>query len=313
MAVLMATVLVLGAGQIGTFTAHELAAAGASVVVADARPAPRFFARFGPPATELARVDALDRAAVRRLVRRHRVDIVVFAAGLDAAASAVNPEAAWRVHSGGADAAAEAAVTGGATRFVLVSSFAVYGDPAIGPIPETAPLAPRSVYGHSKVAAEQVVRKASTRGLDVRIARPCGVYGPNRPGFGSRATRVIDGVLAAALARREGVLTTVRVATDEYLYVRDVARALSLIALDGGSSEAVFNLGAGMLTKPRALRTAVESVLPASGGVVESAKAGDAGVGFPLDIARARNVLGFRPRYNLELGLADYLATTGLA
>jgi UDP-glucose 4-epimerase len=310
----METALVLGAGQIGTFVARELADAGAAVVVADSRPARRFFARFGPSGTEVARIDVLDRAAVRRVVRAKRVDVVVFAAGLGASASATDPQAAWLVNVRGPELAADAAMAGGATRFVLVSSFAVYGRPLRGPVTETTPLAPSSAYGRCKVAGEEAVLSAAWRGLDVRVVRPCGVYGPNRPGFGSRSTRLVDTVLAAGLAGRGGTLTTVRADRDEYLYVKDLARALSLVSLRRATvRDVAFNVGTGSITGPGSLRRALETVLPSCGVAVVPAESLAEGPRFPLDVTRVRQVFGFAPRYDLARGLGDYLATMALA
>ncbi len=69
-----------------------------------------------------------------------------------------------------------AALSGGCSRFVLISSLA-----AAGPAPRGAPLTgneephPVTAYGRSKLAAEQVVR---TSGLSWSIVRPPMVYGP---------------------------------------------------------------------------------------------------------------------------------------
>lgn len=68
-------------------------------------------------------------------------------------------------------------------RVVHVSSVGVYGTIARGTVADEAhPTAPRSHYGVSKLAAEQVVLAAHQAGLPTVIARPMWVYGADSPG-----------------------------------------------------------------------------------------------------------------------------------
>lgn len=65
-----------------------------------------------------------------------------------------------------------------AQRFVHVSSIAAKGPaPTPQPLPADAPLAPVSVYGKTKAAAEDAVRAAAPQ-ISVRIVRPPVLYGP---------------------------------------------------------------------------------------------------------------------------------------
>jgi UDP-glucose 4-epimerase len=305
---LMGAVLVLGAGQVGTFAARRLAEDGADVVAADVLPAAGFFARFGPLEAELAVADLLDPVVITALIRRHRVAVVVVAAGLDAESCRRDPATAWRVNARGPALAAAAALAGGASRLVLVSSFAVYGRSACGPIAETAPLAARSVYGRSKAAAEAAVLKLARSRLDVRIVRPCSVYGPSRPGFGSQATRVLDQVLLAVMGGQTAPSPAMFVAEEEYIYVKDLARALSLVALGSRLPRyIVFNVGAGATTDADSLRKAIERALPGRRIPLAPPASPADGRRFPLDVSRVREALAFEPSFDLAHGLSDYL------
>lgn len=62
--------------------------------------------------------------------------------------------------------------------FVLASSCAVYGDRNGLWVTEAYPPSPQTLYGQSKMAAEQVALAAAQQGLGVRIARISAVYGP---------------------------------------------------------------------------------------------------------------------------------------
>jgi nucleoside-diphosphate-sugar epimerase len=80
---------------------------------------------------------------------------------------------------------AAAAVAAGARRFVHLSSVAVYGRAARGPICEDAPLRKTGdPYGDTKIDAEAIVRAHAARGeLDLTVLRPTVVYGPGDDKF----------------------------------------------------------------------------------------------------------------------------------
>jgi len=70
---------------------------------------------------------------------------------------------------------------------VYFSTDYVFGDGADTPIPVNAPIAPISVYGRSKAAGEQAVRKATTQHLIVRTAW---LYGPGGNNFVEKILRL---------------------------------------------------------------------------------------------------------------------------
>lgn len=115
--------------------------------------------REQPPRDDVAWIagDLADTAALTRL--SEGADAVIHVAGLVNAPDAAGFEAGNRVGTANMARAARAA---GVTRFVHVSSLAA-----------TQPQL--SAYGASKAAAEQELARA---GIDARIVRPPGIYGP---------------------------------------------------------------------------------------------------------------------------------------
>jgi len=136
-----------GGAKTGAAAGAALAARGAEVLVAAARP-----------------------AHVRC------IDAVVHLAGLPGVRSA-RSRAELRAANVELPARLARAASRQGARFVLVSSSSVYGNAAQLPTPEHAPLAPLNPYAESKAAAEAAVLAT---GADAVIVRPFTVYGPGQ-------------------------------------------------------------------------------------------------------------------------------------
>lgn len=160
-----------GTGFIGSHLVPALLARGHALLclVRDVEKARRL---FGERPVELLRGDLRDVATLRQACEG--VDAVAHVAGLIAARSR---DEFFAVNAEGTRALGEAALAapGGPRRFVLVSSLT-----AAGPTVRGAPLAddgpgPVSLYGASKRAGEDALRRLA---LDWTILRPPAVYGP---------------------------------------------------------------------------------------------------------------------------------------
>jgi UDP-glucose 4-epimerase len=305
---------VLGGGQVGTFAARAIAEQGGAVTTADAEPLPEYFARFGPqPAGVLVRADIRHYTALTALLQQSGADVIVLAAGMTHAACASDARTAWRVNVDGARTVARAALDHRVKRLVFVSSFDVYGRPSVDQMPESLPLSTKSVYGRTKVAAETALCSLRSRGLDVRVLRPCGLFGPVRAGGGSRSAQLITLLLLYAVNGRPLTIDAEGTLPDEYLYIKDLAGAIARAALGEHDVEhAVFNVGSGRTTTIEDLCAAVRAVVPTAQFTINS-RPGRPRSAAPLDISRVRDSLGFEPRYSLVEGLADYVhADSGL-
>jgi dihydroflavonol-4-reductase len=73
----------------------------------------------------------------------------------------------------------EAAARGGVKRVVHCSTVGVHGDVEHPPANEDAPLKPGDIYQLTKLEGEHLARTTGARlGIEVTIARPTGIYGP---------------------------------------------------------------------------------------------------------------------------------------
>ena len=138
--------------------------------------------RRGTAVTALARpdLDITDPAAVSAAVAHLRPDIVVNCAAWTNVDLAESHEAeALAVNGGGAASIAAACAASGA-RMIQLSTDYVFDGTATRPYPETAPPAPASAYGRTKLAGEQaVLRMLPESGYIVRTAWLYGARGKN--------------------------------------------------------------------------------------------------------------------------------------
>lgn len=217
-------ILVTGAaGFIGSHVCDGLLAAGLRVRGADNL-------SFGSldnlaqarenPAFEFVQADLADAADCARAC--YGVQAVLHhAARVGVPDSISDPQACERDTAQSTFALLHAAAQGGARRFVLASTAAVYGD-APCPVREDSPCAPLSPYGRFKLAAEVAV--ANARGIDGVSLRYFNVYGPRQ----SPASAYAGVITRFAQRLREGKPLTIfgdGRQTRDFIHVSDIVRA----------------------------------------------------------------------------------------
>jgi len=190
------------------------------------------------------------------------------------------------------------ACVGKAARIVYASSSSVYGDAAELPVTESAPVAPISPYGATKVMTE-VMAGAYHRahGLEVVGLRYFTVYGPRqRPDMG--IARFIE---ASVEGRRLPIYGDGRQLRD-FTYVGDVVAA-TMAAAERGRAGAIYNIAS---SNPRPLLDVLEALGEALGRRLEL-EFEEARVGDVRDTwgstELAHSELGFAPATTLVEGL----------
>src|SRR5580693_6357037 len=163
-----------GAGYIGSITTHHLLQRGFEVVVADDLSRGH---RHVVPENLLNVVRLQDTGALTKLLEG--VDAVVhFAAYMAVGESVREPELYFSNNVGGSLSLFEAMARAGVKRIVFSSTAAVYGNPAVVPIPENSTFAPVSPYGESKAVVERILaeldRYRGLRSVALRYFNACG-------------------------------------------------------------------------------------------------------------------------------------------
>jgi UDP-glucuronate 4-epimerase len=199
----------------------------------------------------------------------------------------------------------EAAGENGADRVVWASSSSVYGDAEAYPCLEaTTPTSPRSPYGVTKRACEDLARVYRNRGLHTVGLRYFTVYGPRqRPDMAMR--RICRSLLDGTAFGMFGDGSQSR----DFTFVSDAVDATVRAGVAGRTSP-VYNVGGG----EEATLAQVVAVLEAAAGrslLVEPhpVQAGDV-LRTKADVRLAETELGWRPVVRLVDGLAAEYAWT---
>jgi len=122
--------------------------------------------------------DIRDQGALERAMRG--VDVVVHAA---AALPLSSRREIYSTEVDGTRALLQSAAAHGVSRFIYISSTAVYGIPRHHPLREDDPLEGVGPYGQAKIDAEALCLAYRARGLCVPILRPKSFVGPERLGI----------------------------------------------------------------------------------------------------------------------------------
>ncbi len=304
-----------GAGYVGSVTVETLVGAGFEVLVIDDlrsghRAAVHPAARFVP-------ADVADEPAVRAALRDYPCDALLhFAAASLVGDSMRDPHGYFHDNVAGTLALLRAVTAEGVERVVFSSTAALYGTPARTPIPETARLAPESVYGETKLQIESVLSwLARTTGLASVALRYFNAAGASAErGEDHRPeSHLIPLVLEVASGTREDVQvfgddypTPDGTAIRDYVHVLDLADAhlRALDVLRAGEAKA-FNLGNGA---GASVAEVIATIREVTGREVPTRlaprRAGDPPV-LVADASLAQRELGWRP---LRPGLADIVA-----
>jgi dTDP-glucose 4,6-dehydratase len=190
--------------------------------------------------------------------------------------------------------------------FLLASTSEVYGDPQVHPQPESYwghvnPVGPRGVYDEAKRFAEAMTMAYHRyHGVETRIARIFNTYGPRmRPNDG----RVVSNFLVQALDGKPLTVYGDGRQTRSFCYVSDEVDGLFRLLMS--SEREPVNLGNPAERTIRDLVAAVETILGHALPVTyEPLPQDDPRVRQP-DITRARALLGWEPKVDLEAGLRE--------
>src|SRR5215204_121364 len=197
-------------------------------------------------------------------------------------------------------------------RFLLASTSEVYVDPLVQPQPETYwgnvnPIGPRGVYDEAKRYAEALTMAYHRQqGVDTCIVRIFNTFGPRMRAHDGRA---IPTFMRQALEDRPLTVFGEGEQTRSFCYVDDLIRGI--VGLAESDVHSPVNIGnPNECTLLELAKKVIEVTESRSEIVFEPLPVDDPQQRRP-DISRARDLLGWEPRVELEEGLRRTIPSLG--
>lgn len=289
-----------GAGFIGSHLAHALTARGHSVRILDDLSTGRL--DNVPAEAEFVRGDVADSGTAEAAVRG--CDVVLHQAAIASVPLSISePRASHAANLNGTFNILMAARDANVRRVIFAASSAAYGDDPVLPKVEHMPALPRSPYALQKYSGEEYCKLFyRLYGLETVALRYFNVFGP-RQDPSSPYSGVLSLFIKAALAGSAATIYGDGGQTRDFVYIDNVVDGvLSSVEAQGAAGE-VINLATGFgvsLNDAWAALGDILGSLPAP--VYEATRAGDIRHSV-ADIAKAADLLGYRPRISFADGL----------
>jgi UDP-glucose 4-epimerase len=209
--------------------------------------------------------------------------------------------------------ALEAATVWGVRRFSVASSIAVYAGVDEVPWREDAPLpvvAAHQIPVFKKTAELFATLAGGSAGFDTVSLRIGTIWGPL--GLPDSPFFALPRLLSAAVRGEDPDLTPPRPlayaedATD-LCYVKDCGRAIALLMLAERLNHSVYNVSSGRLVRYSEVVAAINTAVPGADITVPEGRNPDRPPDNHLDITRLQADTGFRPEYDEERAVPDYV------
>lgn len=210
---------------------------------------------------------------------------------------------------------------GRAKRWVQLSSLSVYGNPRSGVVDEASAPRPRTLYGRTKLEADELVTQHVAGAFGYAFLRPAAVIGPNMRGASMRA-------LIGAVERGRFCFIGAPGAIGNFVHEDNLVEALVLLGTHSGAAGRAYNLSENVTIESMiaTIAAAIQRPVPAL-RLPESLARAAARVGrvvpaFPLTPARVDALtsrveyaseriareLGYRPRATVHDALRQIAA-----
>ncbi len=307
-----------GAGFIGSFIAQNFAERGIEPILLDAyvtyitagQSNPQLYFRYRQEREKILsqfhviRGNTHDKDYMRRVIMQYRPRYILQLAALPLAniSNTFSEETIESIFDSTVNALEIVRDVDFVDRFLYTSSSMVYGDFQYTPADENHPTKPKSVYGGAKLCGEVITRTfEQSYGIEYVIIRPSAVYGPtdvNR--------RVVQIFVEDALHGKPLVLKGADKTVLDFSYVKDVARGFVLATLSPNARNETFNITAGEGRSLRELANIIRQHIP-NVQIKEEEIDKSIPIRGALDISRAQELIQYKPEYNLERGVEEYI------
>lgn len=185
-----------------------------------------------------------------------------------------------------------------APRIIFASSSQVYR-PIYRPIKETDKPKPESLYGITKLSAEEILL---TSGLNCKILRLSNVYGPGcRPNYNS----VIATFCHNRINQKPLMINGDGSQGRDFVYITDAVRAF-ILAATIKSRIKTFNVSSGKIISLKTILNQIEKELPGS-KIKFNIRSYEEELSYCCDFSRFKTQCGWTPKVSLKKGIYNTL------
>jgi len=188
---------------------------------------------------------------------------------------------------------------------IIASSDKAYGQQKKLPYTEDSPLSGYFPYDASKVCTEIITRSYfMTYKLPLAITRNANTYGP----ADMNLSRIIPDVITSLIKNEEPIIRSDGTPERDYMYIKDAVDAYLILAENLHRKEVLgeaFNFGTG---KPVSVLDLYKKITKLMGKSMEPKILGEAKNEIDrqyLDSAKAKKVLNWEAKYDIEVGLKE--------
>ena len=309
----MASTLITGLGLVGSSYAQHALKRGETVVFYEVAPRKDFLAhKFGGANVTVVQRDVRDLPVLIETIQQYKCDTVIHTAGLIGGKVANPIYTGFQINIMGTINVAVSGCQTDRRQAPRADQYFRNLRPASG---RAQSLSTRifvevraKLTGNSSVAKELIVEAYQHNfGFELivlRVAR--NVYGVGHFAGGSGGGEMVQNMLQTGI--KGGIVKIAQevVRDFEYVYYKDLGRALDKAATAPLKEPVTLNIGTGLVIKFDDLVALAKKLLPklqveiVPGQRLRSAKQ-------PMVIDKAKQVLGWAPEYDIEAGFKDYI------
>lgn len=309
---------ITGAGLIGCYTAKQLIENGSKVILYDSNPSFQYIHHVVEKGDVIVeKGDIRDLNKLSRLLKKERPSCIIHTAAILRERIESDPVDGVSINVLGTAAIAQAAKLAGVPKIVFCSSLSVYdySHKSNALIAEDFSLGPASIYDATKLSAEYILLNfAKTYNFTAIILRLASVYGYGQFKGGAWLGKQIQDILNILFKKKVVTIREEDFGINEYIYVKDVARAIEKACISENIGTDIFNIGSEELTSTQKLADVLRGIFSNSNiNVVKTINSYSIPTflrrTYPFNINKAKKYLRYEPKFDIKTGLIDYIKT----
>ncbi len=186
-------------------------------------------------------------------------------------------------------------------RFVYFSSSMVYGDFEKSSVNEKSEKKPKDAYGIMKLAGEVITEGVcKLHSIPYTIIRPSAVYGPKD------MNRRVSQIFVENAFKGKKIIIQGKNEKLDFTYIKDLANGAILAATNKNGRNQIFNITCGKGQSLYKFVLLLKKQFPKLKYQIQKKDISKPSRG-TLSIKKAQNLLGYKPKFDLKVGISEYV------